>query len=99
MSVSLALSCVIAAMPAVVAAVSVSPGVTDPGDGVRQLIQGFVDTSREDVTALEVVAFLNGRVDSRPSGSSLISYGSEYVFNPAITNPVSAAALSSTQFV
>jgi len=89
----------VAAVPADVAAATVeTPGVIGEGDGVRQLIQEFVDTSGGDVTAEQIVTFLNG-LDERPSGSSTINYGSEYIFNPGSTFYISAAVLSFDKFV
>ncbi len=60
---------------------------------VKQLMKDFVVASGESVTAGDVVGFLDGYVHQ---GSSP---GSEHVFNADRTDAMSAAALSSTQFV
>jgi hypothetical protein len=57
----------------------------------KQLIQDFVVASGKSVTAGDVVSFLDGYVQK--------GFKSEYVFNSAITEYISAAALSSTKFV
>ena len=63
------------------------------GSDVRQLIQDFVVASGESVTAGDVVQFVDGYVQQDRV------FGSEVVFNSAGTHSISAAALSSTQFV
>ena len=68
-------------------------------DKVKQLIHDFVVASGESVTAGDVVGFLNGYVQKGFIFGNTITHGSEYVFNAADTNHISAAALSSGKFV
>jgi len=100
---SIAFMSVIAGLSAGVEAAYMEPETAgEPelsGDRVRQMIQEFVEASDGDVTAVEIVAFMDGLVDGRTLGNNLIAYGSEYVFNPGSTLYTSAAALSSTTFV
>jgi hypothetical protein len=62
---------------------------------VKQLIADFVVAAGESVTAGDVVGFLDGYVQKGFG----IAYSTEYVFNSADTDDISAAALSSTKFV
>jgi len=66
---------------------------------VKQLIKEFVVASGENVTAGDVVAFINGYVKKGLNMGTDISYGSEYIFNSAITYYISVSALDSTHFV
>jgi len=52
-----------------------------------------------DYGQCDVVSFLDGYVQKGLSPGNTITCGSEYVFNSAITQYISAAALSSTKFV
>jgi hypothetical protein len=64
---------------------------------VKQLIQDFVVETGESVTAGDIVSFIKST--GKVKKGAYQGYGSENVFNSAITNYVSAAALSSTSFV
>ncbi|MFC2034500.1 hypothetical protein ACFLUJ_00010 [Chloroflexota bacterium] len=72
---------------------------TAGGDRVKRLIHDFVVASGENVTAGDIVTFFDGYVQKGFVIGDNISYGSEYVFNSAITSIISAAPLSSTKFV
>jgi hypothetical protein len=65
---------------------------------VKQLIQDFVVASGESVTAGDVVSYFNGYVQKWEKDDA-INYGSHYMFDSISTYDISAAALSSTQFV
>ncbi len=66
---------------------------------VKQLIHDFVVASGENVTAGDVVTFLDGYVQKGFPAGSEIDYSSEYVFKSDNTFYLSASALSSTKFV
>ncbi|MBW1939209.1 MAG: hypothetical protein JRI67_10695 [Deltaproteobacteria bacterium] len=66
------------------------------GTEIKQSIQDFVAASEEPVTADNIVSFVNGNA---VGGAGEISFGSEYVFNPATTDCISVSALDATHFV
>jgi len=80
------------------------------GTEIKQSIQDFVAASEEPVTADNIVSFVNGNAvggageisfgsEYGSVSGNTITYGSEYVFNPASTDYISVSALDATHFV
>ena len=67
--------------------------------GIKKLIEEFV--AQGNVTAGDVVAFVNGKVKKGKTGSTneIEDFGNEYVFNNGYTNYTSCSALSDSKFV
>jgi len=67
----------------------------DNATDVLRIVRDFTVETGESITAGDVVSFINGKIRRGVGGG----YGSEYVFNTASTQYISAAALSDSKFV
>ena len=76
-------------------------GIDDKGvgDNVKHLVNNFVVASGHNVTAGDIVAFLDGAIQKASFVGDEIALGSGYAYNPASTRGMSVVALSETQFV
>jgi len=67
--------------------------------GIKKLIEEFV--AQGNVTAGDIVAFVNGKVKKGKMGSTkeIEGFGNEYVFNSGETREISCSVLNGTKFV